>query len=344
MAETPQQQADQPTGNCPCCRKRDVEPPRLVCDACATRSRFRLRDLGELHAQLGDPVDVDDDWDGTAVLDDNQRPVKDRDGNVLHHHDPALPAGPLRGRSGQPHVSGTAEPSVPADLQALDLDGQVVRLGGIPVPDWRAVDPRELVPLMRIVHGPVRVWIGGELHQVPITRKEAVRNPAGRRILVPAVDEVGPLPIAVRLDAHVRRWVNLRRRREHRPVPTVPVLLAWLGARLDWALEHDPQLPDLDSDVRHMIAQIRGVLDLHDPEPERVQGVECRRCDAMSTLIRLVRDHYATECAACSDLMTPQEFDRWAGLLADRERHRLGRKGIKEVLRPKPLKPAEGAA
>lgn len=354
--ETPHEPAAQPTGNCPCCRRRDTEPPLLICESCQTRLQFRLRDLGELHAQLGDPVDVDDDWTGAPVIDDNTRPVYktvDDEGNrakagvraPLHHHDPTsvIPVGPLKGRSGQPRVTGTGERTTPVDLQALDLDGHVVRLGGIPVPRHRPVDPRALVPLMRIVDGPVSIWIEGVLHQLPIRRREAVRNEHGRRIMVPAVDEIGPLPLSVRLDGHVRRWIDLRSQRENRPVPTVPVLLAWIGARLDWACQHDHELPSLDSDVRHMIAQVKGVLGLHDPEPQVMWGVPCRTCDAMNTLTRTPGDPY-TECGGCGELLTDDEYDRWTGLLADRERQRLGRAGVKRALLPKNTPHSGGTA
>jgi hypothetical protein len=348
MPEHPSETAEQPTGNCPCCRKRDVEPPQLVCEPCGTRLKFRLRDLGDEHAKLGgDPVEVDD-RDGEVIIDkETGNPVVvDRYGRAVRHHDPALPAAPLKGRSGQPHVSGSPDPSTPLDLQAVDLDGHVVRLGGMPVPKHRPVDPRALVPLMRIVNTPVRFWIEDVMHELPIRRREAVRNHNGKRIMVPAVDEIGPLPIAVRLDVHVRRWIELRRRHERRPVPTVPTLLAWLTARLDWALDNDPRLPELDADIRKMIAQVRGVLGLHEPESATMWGVPCRSCDAMNTLTQTPGDPYIT-CTidTCGELLTDDEYQRWTGLLADRERQRLGRAGVKRALLPQKLKPnTEGAA
>lgn len=342
MADAPQETAEQPTGTCLTCGVRDAEEGQLVCGPCATRIRFRLRDLGDLHHQLGDPVEVDDDWNGSTVTDYNGRPIKDKDGHTLHHHDPGLPAGPIRGRSVQPHVSGSPEPAVPVDLQAVDLDGHVVRLGGIPVPDWRAVDLRSLIPLMRVVTSPVRIWVEGEMHVVPITRKEAVRY-NGRRILVPAVDEIGQQPIAVRLDRHMRRWVEQRNLREHRPVPTVPNLLGWLDARLDWAIRHDGRLWELDEDVRHMIAQVRGVLGLHDPLPQLIEGVACKRCDNRNTLHRIVGDPYIN-CLhpGCHKLYTEDELTEWIGMIAAQETARLGKKGVKDALRPKKLRPAEG--
>ncbi len=329
-------------GTCITCGPRDAEEDQLVCGPCATRLRHRLRDLGELHAELGQVQEADDDWTGTAVKDDRDRPAKDKDGQPLKHRDPGLPAANLRGRSIQPHVSGSSDPSTPIDLQAVDLDGQVVRLGGIPVPDHATVHPGDLVPLMRIVDSPVRLWVGGVLHEQPIRRREAVRNAAGRRILVPAIDEVGARPIAVRLDEHARRWINLRGRQEHRPVPTVASIIGWLTDRLDWALQHDDRLWALDSDVRHMIAQAKGVLGLHDAQPVRYEGIPCRRCDNIGTLTRTPGDPFI-ECAhpGCSDLLTDEEYERWTRLLADREKAKRTRAELRALRRPKPV---EGAA
>ncbi len=347
--ETPQEHQ----GTCITCGPRDADEGQLVCGPCATRIRHRLRDLSELHAELGQVREADDDWTDTTVKDATDRPVRatisddgkritDGSGKVLHHRDPGLPAANLRGRSIQPHVSGSPDPSTPIDLQAVDLDGQVVRLGGIPVPDHATVHPGDLVPLMRIVNTPVRIWVGGVLHEQPIRRREAVRNAKGRRILVPAIDEVGARPIAVRLDEHVRRWIDLRGRREHRPIPKVGSILGWLGARLDWALKHDVDLWRLDSDVRHMIAQVKGVLGLHDAQPVRYEGIPCRRCDNVGTLVRVSGDPYI-ECTHpdCSDLMTDDEYKRYTVWLADREKAKRTRAELRALRRPKP---AEGAA
>lgn len=94
----------------------DVDP---VCDVCRWRVHRDMAAVGRLHRDLAVDEVLDRDHRTVAILDALGVPT-----GQYRWRDPAaavLPVGAVAGRSGQPVVSGTREPSVPIDLDRIDL-------------------------------------------------------------------------------------------------------------------------------------------------------------------------------------------------------------------------------
>ena len=114
-------------------------------------------------------------------------------------------------------------------------------------------------------------------------------------------DQIGEAPAAAILDAIALEWVGHRRRdgyREHRPVPTVPGLTAWLRDRLEWACTHLPDVIDSNVDeIRRLAGRLHalnGNTRSHDPEP--LPATPCKRCGH----IALVSVEGVVVCTNCS--------------------------------------------
>jgi hypothetical protein len=129
----------------------------------------------------------------------------------------------------------------------------------------------------------------------------------------PFRDQVGERPAAAVLDAIAKEWLEVRRGRglrEHRPVPTVVNLCAWLADRLDWACE---RLPDSIGDNADEIRQLCGRLhslngNNRSRDPEPLPATPCKKCGH----IALVRVDGQTVCTNCS-----QYSGDWADALTD---------------------------
>jgi hypothetical protein len=124
---------------------------------------------------------------------------------------------------------------------------------------------------------------------------------AGEMIHDPHRDQIGERPAVAVLDAIVSEWLEVRRARglrEHRPVPTVAYLTAWLNDRLDWACERLPDSIDSHSDeLRQLCGRLyalNGNTRSRDPEP--LPATPCKHCGH----IALVRVEGQTVCTNCS--------------------------------------------
>src|SRR5690606_7289880 len=76
-------------------------------------------------------------------------------------------------------------------------------------------------------------------------------------------DQVGDAPASVVLDLIADEWREARARdghREHRPLPTVPVLASWLRDRLDWACSRLPDSIDTHADeIRRLAGRLKAL-------------------------------------------------------------------------------------
>lgn len=140
--------------------------------------------------------------------------------------------------------------------------------------------------------------------RVPVTRTVYKEQPS---------DQVGELSVATVLDGWVRDWRITRDRGEGLPEPEVPTLAGWLLNRLDWACDDNPAVDEFAADISHLRAILRSVLGLREV-PDYKVGVPCRRCDSL-TLFRVNGSDWI-ECGQCPDLMSPEEYERWVGLVA----------------------------
>jgi len=129
----------------------------------------------------------------------------------------------------------------------------------------------------------------------------------------PFRDQVGERPAAAVLDAIAKEWLDPRRDRglrEHRPVPTVVNLCAWLRDRLDWACERLPDsIGDNATEIRALCGRLHalnGNSRSRDPEP--LPATPCKKCGH----IALVRVDGQTVCTNCS-----QYSGAWVDAIAD---------------------------
>ncbi|MEU8158025.1 hypothetical protein AB0B94_30600 [Micromonospora sp. NPDC048986] len=247
-------------------------------------------------------------------------------------------------------VAGSREPAAPLNLDAEDLLTRVVRNGGIPVDST----PDTMVPVTALTPVnvnadtfDVREWHEEDGDQVTLHRegqhvrrqlvlqqRQVVTGLDGQPLLRPANDQIGYLPVAQVLDGWVRDWIDARQMREHRPTPTVPHLIDWLGHRLDWACDNYEPIGDFTDSIRSVRGAEMAVLGEFDPPAPSCDGVECSRCDRRQ-LFRAQDGSGDIVCRNenCRKVYRQAEYEEWTRELANRERGRRTPEDIKELLR-----------
>ena len=128
-------------------------------------------------------------------------------------------------------------------------------------------------------------------------------------------DQVGDTPASVVLDLIADEWREHRARdghREHRPLPTVPVLCSWLRDRLDWACSRLPDSIDAHADeVRRLAGRLRALNGNTKAKTEPIPAEPCKHCGH----IALVRVDGRVMCTNCSQY-SGQWVDAIAGAVA----------------------------
>lgn len=272
---------------CVLCQRREAERAQ-ACEPCRLWLPTVLRDIGETYVDLASAEQAD-----PAQL------LMEDDGSfeapAVHDLLP-MNAGPVRApMSGSP-VSGSREAPVPVTLDLVDLTAAARQGSMLPAAN-------------------------GELHQhasiVARTRSLERHEYAARWD-----DQVGLLSVATELEHWVIDWIGARDKGEHRPEPTVTVMIGWLGDRLDDACDRHPAVDEFAADARRMRSTVRRFA-LGRPElPEVCDGVVCSGCDMRNTLYRHPGSQWRAECGACGNLYTDEEYERWTGLLASWARGR----------------------
>lgn len=157
-------------------------------------------------------------------------------------------------------------------------------------------------------------------HETPLGVRVAVLDqllPAGStepiRANIP--DQVGDAPASVVLDLIADEWREARARdghREHRPLPTVPVLCSWLRDRLDWACTRLPDSIDTHADeIRRLAGRLKALNGNTKARTEPIPAEPCRHCGH----IALVRIDGRVMCTNCSTY-SGQWVDAIAGAVA----------------------------
>lgn len=173
-------------------------------------------------------------------------------------------------------------------------------------------------------------------------RREPVLGPDGRPRLVPALalvsldgrerlvpaggsDQHGALPPLVLLDQWAEDWAEMRG--EHRPVPTMTSLCAWLTHRLDWACQHHPAIDDFADELRRRVLRaLGGACGLSESRAgEFVGWCPNPRGEGLCATPLWV-DPYVTQvrCARCARSWD-RTRDEWVTLKADQEAAGLAR-------------------
>lgn len=140
------------------------------------------------------------------------------------------------------------------------------------------------------------------------------RGPHARGVLGDD-DQIGHLSVATELEFWVIDWIGARDKSEHRPEPTVTVMIGWLGDRLDDACDDHPAVDEFAADMRTLRAVLRRANGDLPQRPEPLVGVPCSGCD-QAALYRDPGSQWRAECGGCGKLYSEDEYERWTGLLA----------------------------
>src|SRR5690606_6024045 len=154
-------------------------------------------------------------------------------------------------------------------------------------------------------------------HETPLGVRVAVLDPllpatgASEPIRANITAQIGDAPAYVALDLIADEWREARARdghREHRPLPTVPVLCSWLRDRLDWACTRLPDSIDTHADeIRRLAGRLRALNGNTRAKTEPIPAEPCKHCGH----IALVRIGGRVMCTNCSTYSGP-----WADAMA----------------------------
>lgn len=116
-------------------------------------------------------------------------------------------------------------------------------------------------------------------------------------------DQVGHLAVATELEFWARDWADARG--ESCPMPTVPVLAAWLLDRLDWACQHHPALDEFAGKLTHLRTVLTAATGRLPARPQPVDR-PCPSCGLWS--LYHAPDGRYIECGACNRALTDDEY------------------------------------
>lgn len=124
-------------------------------------------------------------------------------------------------------------------------------------------------------------------------------------------DQVGQPSAAAILETWVRDWSEQLR---DRPGPTVPDMVRWLKANLDWAARHHDAVDEFIAETRTLHARLVQVLGEREPQPEHCP-TPCRSCDERN-LYRRPDGSGDVDCHTCGLIYRRTDYDRWTALVA----------------------------
>jgi hypothetical protein len=312
---------EQPRGSCPICTRRDPRVGR-VCEPCRDWQPLALTSIAEKWS------------DALALLIPAPEPDERTTVNGRPHYDPIgahLTAGPAEESPFDARVSGSRDPATPLDLDLHDLLGGVVRDGG------RDFDVTGDNWVPKLATAPRTLWVDNGTKG---RRKTTVQDrwPAldrrGRRVMVPAGDQVGVVPVSQILDQEVRAWRDVGAPGSRfRPAPSVPVMAGWLADRLWWAFERYEPIDTFAEVVRLVRGRLMAALGEFDPPPEPCIGVQCKRCDKRM-LFRTQDGSGDVECQNpdCMKVYGQEEYADWARHLGEFERSQRSPEEVRELL------------
>jgi hypothetical protein len=266
----------------------DIETGQ-VCDPCRRREHRNLADIARLHAQLTAAPDMLPDLKRAEVLesDDQQR-----------WSTPPRPQ----------HRPKEERDNIPQSAPLFHRD---------PV--------AELMPAGLVNGEPNGPRVSGSREaSLPLSVDALDLSLRGRVISLTNVyegqvgEQIGHLPAASVLDAWVQNWRQLRNRGERQPVPTVPVLVAWLTAHIDWACDYHTGIRGYHFEILDLITALRGVCGELPPKPELCAGVPCPECDYMNVLYRSIDGSGDVECGNldCRRVLTAEQYQDWVAINA----------------------------
>lgn len=321
---------------CAVCRRRPRDTGQ-VCDPCRRWLSNALCAVPGLASRGRDELVPADDSTSRVMLLCRTCGLTTRAGAVPDHggHAGWVPrhvighaGGPVRSVAPDLIITGgDGEASVPIDLHLHDLLAPVVRDGGRPIDstgdNW--------VPALDTQ--PRTVWVDNGYkgkRKATVLDRRPRRDAAGHRVMIPAGDQIGEVPIAQILDQEVRAWIDAGAPGgSFRPTSSIDGLVDWLRTRLDWACDSYPGIEVFADVVRQIRGRMMAALGDLDPEPERCEGVACSRCD-LRMLFRRQDESGDVEChnPDCVRVFTAVEYRELVTAQAADER---GRRPPQEV-------------
>lgn len=138
-------------------------------------------------------------------------------------------------------------------------------------------------------------------------------------------DQTGDASTATVLAYLADDWIAFRGKSEARPAWTVPDLVDWLLARLDWAVTEvdpgddgtaparggHPAIEEFAHDIYRVLGALKSANgNLPDPDDHK-DGVECPRCDLMTLYDTGVYIECVESRHGCGKLMKHNEYGQW---------------------------------
>lgn len=159
-----------------------------------------------------------------------------------------------------------------------------------------------------------------DLHDLTSPARGANLTQAGRMF---PDDHLGHISAATVLDGWVRSWRDTLWPGHHLPGSGVTELVKWLRARLEDACDRYPIIDEFAGEIRNLRGSLRAMAGESDPQPERCDGVPCKRCD-MQMLFRRADGSGDVECvnADCLAVYRPEDYADWVKTLAAEARIR----------------------
>jgi hypothetical protein len=143
----------------------------------------------------------------------------------------------------------------------------------------------------------------------------AVRRAHNLTSRAPADDQIGHLPVATVLDEWARDIRDQALPDHHLPEPAVDQQIMWLRVRLDIICDRHPDVAGFAESIRVLRGALRVAAGQTDPQPERCDGVPCKRCDLL-TLFRQADGDVHCITPDCQAVLRDEEYQEWVATLA----------------------------
>ncbi len=137
-------------------------------------------------------------------------------------------------------------------------------------------------------------------------------------------DQIGRLSTATVLDQWARDIRDTLHPGQHLPPATVDQLVAWLRSRVDDICDQHPAIAEFAEEIRTLRSALRAAAGEVEPQPERCDGVPCRRCDLM-TLYRHAGGDVECVNPDCRAINREDEYQDWVKTLAVEQTRASGR-------------------
>lgn len=128
-------------------------------------------------------------------------------------------------------------------------------------------------------------------------------------------DQIGHLSAATVLDAWIRDVRDQLLPDHHLPGGTVDDMVGWLRNRIDLVCDRHPQVAEFAEALRMLRGALRSAAGQSEPQPERCEGVPCRRCDMMM-LYRHPGSDVVCANPDCQAVLRDDEYRDWVKTVA----------------------------